>query len=239
MNRTLLIIDDEATFGQLLSVYFQSKGYDVLLATDGPRGLWLAAERQPDLVILDVMMPGMDGWEVLRRLREISDTPTVMLTAKTGQDDVIHGLSQGADDYVKKPFDLRELELRIEAILRRYSAQTANGAAVYHDDNLRIDLRRRQVQRRGQSIHLTPTEFRLLGCLVQHRDRVVPHKELVAEVWGPSYVGDTRSLSLYIRYLREKLEDDPANPRYIRTDWGVGYRFMPAFDFGRGPALDQ
>lgn len=227
MAKTLLIIDDETTFGQLLAVYLQNKGYEVLLAGDGPTGLRLAAHRHLDLVILDIMMPGMDGWEVCQRLRELSDVPIVMLTAKSGQEDVIQGLTIGADDYVRKPFDLRELELRIEAILRRRSAQPTNGSLLYRDEILHVDLARRQVLRRGQNVHLTPTEFRLLSYLVQHRDRVVPHKELLTEVWGPAYVSDTRSLSLYIRYLREKLEDDPANPRYIRTEWGVGYRFAP------------
>lgn len=227
MSETLLIVDDEITFAQLLAVYFQSKGYTTLLANDGPAGLRLAAERRPDLIILDVMMPGMDGWEVCRRLREAFDMPVILLTAKGSQEDVIHGFSVGADDYVKKPFDLQELEMRVEAILRRRAAQVINGQLLYQDDILRIDLTRQQVLRRGHPMHLTPTEFRLLGYLVQNRDRVVPHKELITEVWGPAYVGDTRNLSLYIRYLREKLEDDPANPRYIRTDWGVGYRFTP------------
>lgn len=225
MNRTLLIIDDEITFAQLLSVFLQSKGYEVLLAGDGQRGLSMALDRRPDLVILDVMMPGLDGWEVLRQLRDESNVPVIMLTAKVEQEDVVHGLRIGADDYIKKPFDLRELELRIDAILRRQRAGQTNPSLLFADGVLNIDLERRRLLRRGQPVHLTPTEFKLLSHLVRERDRVVPHKELISVVWGQAYVGDTRSLSLYIRYLREKLEDDPGSPRYIRTEWGVGYRF--------------
>lgn len=230
MTKTILIIDDEITFAQLLSVFLQSRGYNVLLASDPYHGLRMALDSDPDLVLLDVMMPDLDGWQVLSRIRDHSQVPIIMLTAKSGQEDVNRGLQEGADDYVRKPFDLQELALRLEAVLRRRGIPTIDPSLFYSDGTLTIDLQRRRLLRRGEPIHLTPTEFRLLSVLVQHRGHVIPHKELITEVWGAAYVGDTRSLSLYIRYLREKLEDDPGNPRYICTEWGSGYKFTGAED---------
>jgi len=224
----LLIIEDDATLSQTLAASLSYHGHEVRTAADGVAGLQAAADWTPDLIILDIMMPGMDGWEVCRRLRETSDTPVIMLTARGTQDDVIQGLSTGADDYVKKPFDLRELELRIEAVLRR-SQSGADGASTLFDDGwLMIDPDRRVVLRGGMQVHLTPTEFRLLSYLVQCRGRPVPHNELLREVWGPGYAEETANLAVYIRYLREKLEETPANPRYICTEWGMGYRFSDA-----------
>jgi two-component system KDP operon response regulator KdpE len=221
----LLIIEDDATLARAVAIGLGLRGYDVRTAGDGPTGLQLAAEWEPDLVILDIMMPGMDGWEVCRRLRETSDTPVIMLTAKGLQEHVIRGLTLGADDYVKKPFDLRELELRVEAVLRRPRPREAEESAVFDDGRLRIDLERRLVLRGGEPVHLTPTEFRLLACLVRGRGRPVAHQELLRVAWGPGYVEETANLAVYIRYLREKLEETPGSPRYICTEWGVGYRF--------------
>ncbi len=222
----ILIIEDDATLGGLLAQRLQELGYEVTLADDGPRGLERAAGTGPDLIILDVMLPGMDGWEVLENLRRTQGTPVLMLTAKNEQPDVLRGLQMGADDYVKKPFDLRELELRIQALLRRAHGEPPGPGSVYDDGVLRIDADRRIVSRRGQPLHLTPTEFRLLCYLVAHPERPVPHAELLRAVWGPQYIDDTAILSVYIRYLREKLEDTPAEPAYIRTEWGAGYRFV-------------
>ena len=223
----LLIIEDDTTLNRLLVSHFRSLGYDVVATTGGAEGVRLAEEARPGLVILDIMMPGMDGWEVCRRLRESSSIPILMLTAKGAQEDVVQGFELGADDYLKKPFDLRELELRIEAILRRSGAAPGDARNVFDDGELRVDLERRLVTRQGQAVHLTPTEFRLLSHLLQQRGRVVPHEELLTEVWGPEYVQDTANLSVYVRYLREKLEAVPSEPRYICTEWGVGYRFEP------------
>jgi DNA-binding response OmpR family regulator len=222
----LLIIEDDLTLNSLLAAYLGNRGYEIRSARDGEEGLRLAEEEQPNLVILDIMMPGMDGWETCRRLRQTSQMPILMLTAKVGQEDVIQGLELGADDYLKKPFDLKELELRVQAILRRSSAPAAEPAAIYDDERLHVDVERRLVMLEGRPVHLTPTEFRLLGYLVGHRDRAVPHEELLAEVWGPEYTDDTAILSVYIRYLREKLEEKPGQPRHICTEWGVGYRFI-------------
>jgi DNA-binding response OmpR family regulator len=226
----LLIIEDDITLSRLLAGHLQSLGYDVVTAPGGAEGIRLAKEITPDLVILDVMMPGMDGWAVCRHLRSTSTTPILMLTAKGAQEDVIQGLELGADDYLKKPFDLRELELRIAAILRRSEGMPGDPGNLYDDGTLQVDLERRLVLRHGQRIHLTPTEFRLLSYLLRNRGRVVPHDELLTEVWGPEYIQETANLSVYVRYLREKLESAPGEPRYIVTEWGVGYRFgyLPA-----------
>jgi DNA-binding response OmpR family regulator len=230
----LLLIEDDAILARATAAGLGRRGYEVRTAADGPAGLTLAAAWAPDLVILDVMMPGMDGWEVLRRLRARDDTmagtPVIMLTARGTQADVIRGLTLGADDYVKKPFDMDELALRVEAVLRRARAQDAaeDADGIFDDGRVRIDLARRVVQRDGRPVHLTPTEFRLLSCLVRQRGRPVTHAELLREVWGPGYADETANLAVYIRYVREKLEETPAVPRYICTEWGIGYRFSDA-----------
>jgi DNA-binding response OmpR family regulator len=221
----LLIIEDDATLARLLARHLQGSGHEVVLANDGPEGLHLAYETHPHLVILDIMMPGMDGWKVCQRLREMADVPILILTAKGDQDDVIRGLQLGADDYVTKPFDLKELQLRIEVILRRARSDQAGPTDLYDDKTLLVDVARRLVLRCGQPVHLTPTEFRLLSYLIRHRDRTVPHAEILREVWGPQYSEDTANLSVYIRYLREKIEQEPGSPDYVITEWGVGYRF--------------
>jgi DNA-binding response OmpR family regulator len=221
----VLIIEDDLTLNRLLTGHLRSLGYEVHSATGGSDGISMAEETKPDLVVLDVMMPVVDGWQVCRRLRSTSAVPILMLTAKGTQEDVIQGLELGADDYLKKPFDLRELELRIEAILRRSGAATEDQREVFDDGNLRVDLEHRLVARQGKAVHLTPTEYRLLSYLIQQGGRVVPHEELLKEVWGPEYMQDTANLSVYVRYLREKLESVPGEPRYIKTEWGVGYRF--------------
>jgi two-component system KDP operon response regulator KdpE len=220
----ILIIEDEIPLGEGLATFFRRKGYEALWAPSGVEGLRLAAQSRPDLVVLDIMLPGMDGWEVCRRLRAASAVPIIMLTGKGAQEDVNTGLELGADDYVKKPFDFHELELRVAAVLRR-AENGVSETALFDDGVLRVDLARRSVSARSQLIHLTPTEFRLLACLVRHRGRAVPHAELLREVWGPEYAQDTPNLQVYVRYLREKVEPDPARPQYVLTEWGVGYRF--------------
>ena len=220
----ILVIEDDETMNRLLTTYLRTRGHEVLSAGGGEEGLRVAMREGLDLVLLDVMMPGMDGWEVCRRLRAVSQVPIIMLTAKTMPHDVIHGLSLGADDYIRKPFNLQELSLRVEAVLRRPRTDGA-GPMVYDDGNLMVDHQRRLVVRQGLPVHTTPTEFRLLSTLVQHAGQTVPHGELLTEVWGKEYAEDTAILSVYIRYLRQKIEDNPARPVYIHTEWGVGYRF--------------
>ena len=223
----ILVIDDEEGFNEMLALYLGTKGFEVLSATSARKGLRMAYEIHPDLIILDIMMPEMDGWQVCERLREASDVPIIMLTAKAKEEDVLHGFLLGADDYVKKPFSLRELEMRIRAVLERAKTKQWEPVTLYDDGMLRIDVGQPQVFREGELVHLTSTEFRLLSCLVRHRGRVVRHRELLAEAWGPAYADATDLLYLYIHYLREKLEGDPKEPRYIRTKRGTGYWFAP------------
>jgi len=221
----LLILEDDPDLNRLLTEYFREAGYEVGGARTGEEALVLAAAQRPDLAILDVMVPGMDGWEVLRRLRADGPLPALFVTARGTQEDVLRGLTLGADDYVKKPFDLRELALRVAAILRRSEPSGEPPPELYDDGRLRIDLARRAVFVAEQPVRLTPTEFRLLAYLVRHAGQPVPHEELLREVWGPAYVEDVANLQVYVRYLREKIEEDPKHPRYIVTAWGAGYEF--------------
>lgn len=226
MNNKILFIDDDTHLLKLVELSLKEDGYQVITAEDGARGLKQAFNTQPDLVLLDVMMPDMDGWEALSRLRAMSDLPIVMLTAKDEQADIVKGLNLGADDYIVKPFNTDELMARIAAALRRARLPaTSEKVAAYADDYLSIDFARRRVMVEGEPVSLTPTEFRLLTCLVRHAGRVVPHKMLLREVWGPEYIDETQYLKLYVRYLREKIEKDPSNPEYILTEWGEGYYF--------------
>ena len=198
----------------------------MITALSGSEGLKLAYRLHPDVIVLDIMMPDLDGYETCRRLREISEVPVLMLTAMTSEEDLLRGFEAGADDYVKKPFSLKELEVRIAALIKR-NINNENGEVSYDDGLLRVDLQRQHVYRDNQRIHVTPTEFRLLSCLIRHRGHVVTHEELLREVWGDGYLDAVPSLSIYIRYLREKLEEEPGEPRYILTKWGVGYWFSP------------
>jgi two-component system KDP operon response regulator KdpE len=234
MQKRILIIDDDQEFNHLLTQHLEAKGFEVCSATSAQEGLKAAYLTHPDLVILDIMMPEMDGWQACKRLREVSDVPIIMLTAKIEDDDVVQGFLLGADDYIRKPFSVRELEVRIHAVLRRsqeadWVSVTPYKAAIppYDDGTLRIEIDRQRVLRNGRVVRLTPTEFRLLSYLVRHRERVVTHEELLADVWGSAYLDATDCLSIYIHYLREKLEENPREPAYIRTKWGVGYWFAP------------
>jgi two-component system KDP operon response regulator KdpE len=202
------------------------EGYDVIEAANGAEASDKVREEMPDLVLLDVMMPDLDGFETLERIRSISSVPVIMLTAKGGEDDRIKGLDLGADDYVTKPFSPRELLSRIRAVLRRVEPPKTQAAEpLVIDDELAIDFPRREVIVRGERIKLRPTEYRLLLRLVENAGWIVPQETLLAKVWGPEYIDDSQLLRLYITYLRKKIESDPANPRYIFTERGVGYRF--------------
>lgn len=222
----ILVIDDDPTLNALIRQSFHAKGYEVITALNGVEGLKLAYRSHPDIIVLDIMMPDLDGYETCRRLREISEVPVLMLTAMTAEENLVRGFEAGADDYVKKPFSLKELEMRISALIKR-SGNGDNTDIAYDDGTLRVDLQRQHVYRDNQRIHVTPTEFRLLSCLIRHRGHVVTHEELLREVWGDGYLDAVPSLSIYIRYLREKLEEDPGEPHYILTKWGVGYWFSP------------
>lgn len=227
MSQKLLLIDDSEDIQKLVRMFLERDGYVVIPASDGKDGLRQLAKFRPDLVLLDLMMPELDGWETCRRIREISNVPIIILTAKNQERDVVHGLELGADDFVSKPFDPTELRARIQSLLRRTNTMTDrdDSPQVLDDGWLYIDLTRRIVKANNQAIDLTPTEFRLLAALVQKIDCVVPHQQLLRQVWGPEYSQEIHYLKLYIRYLRQKLEQDPAKPAYLLTEWGVGYRF--------------
>ncbi len=242
MEETILVIDDDPGLLTLLRLGLEREGFRVITADGGKAGLRQAYENRPDVIILDIMMSDMDGWRTCQRLRHVCDTPIIMLTAKSGRADVLRGLSLGADDYLTKPCSFDELKARIRTVLRRAGAgENVSWRAVYDDGDLRIDMTTGNVANRGKPIHLTPTEARLLMYLVSQSGRIVPHRELLTSVWGPEYAEEVGYLSVYIRYLRRKIESDPANPRYIRTRWGMGYFFSGDGVLRReqGPAEDK
>lgn len=220
----ILIAEGDSTTQTLLVAYLSQRGYAVLAAANGREAVVMARENAPDLIMLDLMMPGMDGWQAMAELRRASSVPVIFLTALDSERDVARGLELGADDYLRTPFSLKELGLRVQALLRRTSVPGVIDAG-YRDERLEIDLVRHKVTVNGEVLHLTPTEFRLLAYLVRRQDRPVAHAEALREVWGPGYVDAPATLHVYIRYLREKIEEDPKKPAYIRTQWGVGYLF--------------
>jgi len=222
----LLIIDDDAKLVQALELYLSKAGYEVITAADGLEGLQEVYAHRPDLIILDIMMPKMDGWKACRRIREVSDVPIIMLTARGQEYDKVKGLKQGADDYVAKPFGLKELAARVEAVLRRTRLPPpTEGAVLYADEELVIDSERWEVSRGGEPLELTATERRLLFYLVDNAGRVLTHSQLLERVWGPEYIDEVDYVKLYIWRLRQKIEEDPSQPRYILTERGIGYKF--------------
>lgn len=226
-NRVILVVDDEERMTRFIRLNLEHDGFQVHEAHRGAKALQLLRDEMPDLVILDVMMPDMDGFQVLEMIREISTVPVIMLTAKGEEDDRVKGLELGADDYVTKPFSPRELVSRVRAVLRRN--ETASGFGrdlIVVDDHLKIDFGRREVWVGGKLVKLRPTEYRLLYHLVQNAGWVVTYDQLLSRVWGYEYRDEPHYVRLYINYLRQKLEEDPANPKYILTERGVGYRFV-------------
>jgi two-component system KDP operon response regulator KdpE len=223
----ILVVDDEPRMIRFIRMNLELEGYTVFEAADGVQALKQVRDVLPDLIILDVMMPELDGFETLEDLREFSSVPVIMLTARGEEDDRVRGLELGADDYVTKPFSPRELVSRVKAVLRRAeSATPVSKTPIKVDDQLRIDFDRREVYVAETLIKLRPTEFRLLYHLVSNAGWVVPHEQLLAKVWGYEYRDETHYLRLYINYLRQKIEADPAKPKYILTERGVGYKFV-------------
>ena len=223
----ILIVDDELRMRRFIRMNLELEGYQVIEAENGIQALDQIRQFNPDLAIMDVMMPEMDGFETLRLLREISTMPVILLTVRDDEEDVTHGLSLGADDYITKPFSPRVLTSRVGAVLRRAHWPAPPPRTVLRiDDRLSIDFNRHQVIVNGERIDLRPTEYRLLNHLIQNAGWVVPHDTLLAKVWGYEYRDETHYLRLYINYLRKKIEEDPANPQYILTERGVGYRFV-------------
>jgi two-component system KDP operon response regulator KdpE len=230
-DMTILIVDDEARIRDFVRMNLELEHYRVIEAGDGVLALEQLRDNLPDLIVLDVMMPEMDGFETLRAIREVSTAPVIMLTVRQGEQDKIHGLDLGADDYLAKPFSPRELLSRIRALLRRsLMAPPSRKTEIVVDPDLRIDFARREVVVRGKKVALRPTEYRLLYHLVSNAGRLLSHETLLSKVWGREYRDEAHYLRLYITYLRQKLEQDPAHPQYILTERGVGYRFKALDD---------
>lgn len=227
--KRVLVIDDEANLRHTLSYALRQEGYDVLTADDGESGLAVFRQAKPDLVVLDVMLPKIDGLEVCRRLRRESDVPIIMLTARDSELDKIVGLEIGADDYLPKPFSVRELIARVRAALRRAS-RTLEAAieGVFESDGLSLDTARRRVARDGVEVPLKPKEFDLLAFLLEHPGQVFSRDRLLAAVWGFDYAGDSRTVDTHVKTLRDKLGDSAERPRWIETVRGVGYRLREA-----------
>jgi two-component system KDP operon response regulator KdpE len=226
-SKLVLVVDDEPRMINFIRMNLELEGYRVIAATDGLDAVRKAREMLPDCILLDVMMPEMDGYETLKAIREESAVPVIMLTAKSEEADKVKGLDLGADDYITKPFSPRELVSRVKAVIRRAELPAqVDKAPIVIDDRLSLDFNRREVIVEGRPVKLRPTEWRLLYHLVQNAGWVVPHETLLSKVWGWEYRDETQYLRLYITYLRQKIEKDLARPRYILTERGVGYRFV-------------
>lgn len=227
-NKLILVVDDEERMARFIRLNLEHDGFQVVEAHKGMEAINQLRTKMPDVILLDVMMPDIDGFEALQLIRETSTVPVIMLTAKGEEDDRVKGLELGADDYVTKPFSPRELVSRVRAVLRR--TETANsgseGGQIIVDDHLKMDFGRREVKLDGELVKLRPTEYRLLYHLVQNAGWVLTYDQILAKVWGYEYRDEPHYVRLYINYLRQKLEKDPANPVYILTERGVGYRFV-------------
>jgi DNA-binding response OmpR family regulator len=226
-NRKILVVDDEERMVRFIRLNLEHDGFQVLEAYKGAQAIQKVRDTIPDLILLDVMLPDLDGFEVLKMLREINNVPVIMLTAKAEEDDRIKGLELGADDYITKPFSPRELTSRVKAVLRRVEPVSGGMHGLIEvDDRLKIDFDRREIWVENKLVKLRPTEYRLLYHLVQNAGWVVTHDQILSKVWGYEYRDEPHYVRLYINYLRQKLEKDPANPVYILTERGVGYRFV-------------
>ena len=224
MSEKILVVDDEPRVVQLVRKVLEAVGYQVIAAASGEPAIEMAALEQPDLVLLDILLPhDLDGYEVCRRIREFSEVPVIMLTAKALESDVLHGFDVGADDYLTKPFNAKELVARVKAVLRRTQRPEEMVTATLTCGELEINFARRAVKVRGEKVSLTRTEYALLRQLALNANRVMLHQDLLTTVWGPEYRDDIDYLRAYIRYLRQKLEENPSEPQYILTTPGVGY----------------
>jgi len=230
-DRRILAVDDEERMVRFIRLNLEHDGFRVITAYNGMQAVNKVRSDMPDLILLDVMMPDMDGFEVLRIIRETSNIPVIMLTAKGDEDDRVRGLELGADDYMTKPFSPRELVSRVKAVLRRTEPSTSTlHGPINVDGHLKLDFDRREIWLDDKLVQLRPTEYRLLYHLVQNAGWVLTHDQLLTKVWGYEYRDEPHYVRLYINYLRQKLEKDPTNPKYILTERGVGYRFV---DFRR------
>jgi two-component system KDP operon response regulator KdpE len=225
VNATILVVEDEPDIRQFLRSFLGAEGYRVVESPNGRRGTLDAGMHKPDLAIVDLGLPDFDGVEVIRRIREWSPMPILVLSARVQERSKIEALDAGADDYVTKPFGVGELLARVRAALR-HAMRPASGKNVLSFENTSIDFEKRHAHRDGAEVHLTPIEFRLLACLAKHLGMVVTHRQLLTEVWGPTHAGDTHYLRIYMKQLREKLETDPVQPKHLLTETGVGYRLV-------------
>jgi two-component system KDP operon response regulator KdpE len=230
MAQRILIIEDDNSLAGFIRWQLEREGFLVQAATRSADGLIQVREWHPDLIILDIMMPEMDGWTICQRIREMSNVPVIFMTALGAEKDVVRGLQLGADDYIVKPSGAKELVARIQAVLRRHKSN-AQREHTYSNGKLFINLDTHQVSVDGQDVELTPIEFKLLACLAEQEGKVLTHRFLLNQVWGPDYEDDRQYLKLYIWYLRQKIEDDPNDPRLILTQRGVGYRLVRVSEF--------
>ncbi|MCI1943836.1 response regulator transcription factor [Clostridium luticellarii] len=225
-QKKILIVDDEEHICELIGFNLRKNGYNTIVSGNGSNGLKLAREEKPDLILLDVMLPELDGYEVCKEIRKdsvISSTPIIMITARGEEFDKVLGLELGADDYITKPFSIRELVARVKAVLRRTEVKTIDKN--YRFGNINIDFEKHEVTRNGNKIELTLKEFELLKILIENKGRVMTRDFLLDKVWGYEYVGETRTIDVHIRHLRQKIEEMDKKPKYIETIRGIGYRF--------------
>ncbi|EFV14564.1 response regulator [Segniliparus rugosus] len=223
----VLVVDDEPQILRALRINLTARGFDVTTASTGAGALRAAAERQPEVVVLDLGLPDMDGFEVLAGLRGWTNVPVIVLSARTDSSEKVDALDAGADDYVTKPFGMDELLARLRAAVRRGARTQGEGEPVVVTDSFAVDLVAKKVTKDGAEVHLTPTEWGMLELLVRNQGKLVSQKDLLSEVWGPSYKTETHYLRVYLAQLRRKLEADPAHPRHLITEAGMGYRFEP------------
>ena len=227
----ILIVDDEEHIIELLKFNLLNAGYEVFTANDGIVAVKIAKAEKPSLLLLDLMLPGMDGFDVckeIKRNNEMKNTSIVMLTAKGEELDKILGLELGADDYITKPFSVRELLARVKAVLRRTNSFNDSEDEIYDSQSLKVDFERHEVSVNGEKVDLTLKEFELLQILIKNKGKILKRETLLDKIWGYEYIGETRTVDVHIRYLRKKIEEDDKNPRFIETIRGVGYRFNPA-----------
>jgi len=234
MVEKILIVEDEISLQETLAYNLKKQGYEVVIAGDGPSALEVVRSSKPDLILLDIMLPGMDGFEVCRKLRSEVSTPVLMLTARDDEIDRVVGLEVGADDYLTKPFSMRELIARVKAMLRRVKIirdeinlinSGTDQRSFFEFDKIKIDLGRREIRVDNKIVNLKPKEFELLIYLIRHKNQVLSRDQILESVWGWEYIGDSRTVDVHVRWIREKIEEDPSNPKRIITARGAGYRF--------------